>query len=166
MYSSNQYEVSQGYWTFSFVIKCSLALTGCILLTSPAAIEARQVALPGPQCHPSIIRTMPARIQQICKALETIWEFNDTMEDYLDEKDEEDYASRIAKARSSPSVSQGALMESPLPPPGVFKSPPLAPGLFDASLRSVKRRSGQFGRGNRGGGSEPDHVFLRFGKRG
>jgi len=163
MYSSNHSEASQGYWTFSFLIKCCLALTGCILLTSPAAIEARQVALPGPQCHPSIIATMPPRIRQICKALETIWEFNDTMEDYLDEKDD-DYASRIAKARASPSVPQGALLEPPLPPE-VFKSPPLVSDLLP-SLRSVKRRSGQFGRGNRAGGSEPDHVFLRFGKRG
>ena len=49
-------------------------------------IEARQVALPGPQCHPSVVNTMPPKIRQICKALETIWEFSDTMENYLDEK--------------------------------------------------------------------------------
>jgi len=48
--------------------------------------EARQVALPGPQCHPSVVRSMPERIRKICDALKVIWDFNDSMENYLDEK--------------------------------------------------------------------------------
>ena len=47
--------------------------------------EARQVALPGPQCHPSVVRSMPERIRKICDALKVIWDFNDSMENYLDE---------------------------------------------------------------------------------
>jgi len=64
----------------------TLLATMVALLLSSVTVESRQVALPGPQCHPSVINSMPQRIRQICKALETIWEFNDTMEDYLDEK--------------------------------------------------------------------------------
>jgi len=56
--------------------------------------EARQVALPGPQCHPSVVRSMPERIRKICDALKVIWDFNDSMENYLDEK---------AKSPQSPS---------------------------------------------------------------
>ena len=55
-----------------------------VLLLSGA--EARSVNLPSPQCHPSIISSMPPKIRKICDALSTIWEFSDAMENYLDEK--------------------------------------------------------------------------------
>ena len=54
------------------------------LVSNPA--EARSVNLPSPQCHPSIINSMPPKIRKICDALSTIWEFSDAMESYLDEK--------------------------------------------------------------------------------
>ena len=57
-----------------------------VLLLSGA--EARSVNLPSPQCHPSIISSMPPKIRKICDALSTIWEFSDAMENYLDEKGE------------------------------------------------------------------------------
>jgi len=64
--------------------------------------EARQVALPGPQCHPSVVRSMPERIRKICDALKVIWDFNDSMENYLDEKgpsDTEDTFAPMADRR-------------------------------------------------------------------
>ena len=57
-----------------------------IALQQYSVVEARQVALPGPQCHPSVVRSMPERIRKICDALKVIWDFNDSMENYLDEK--------------------------------------------------------------------------------
>lgn len=73
------------------------ALLATIVLQPNMVTEARQVALPGPQCHPSVVRTMPERIRKICDALKVIWDFNDSMENYLDEKgpnelDEPSYA--------------------------------------------------------------------------
>ena len=44
------------------------------------------VGIPSPQCHPSVIGSMPLRIRKICEALETIYEFSDQMETYLEEK--------------------------------------------------------------------------------
>jgi len=58
--------------------------------------EARQVALPGPQCHPSVVRSMPERIRKICDALKVIWDFNDSMENYLDEKGPNDVEDNFA----------------------------------------------------------------------
>ena len=58
-----------------------------VLLLSRASVsEARSVNLPSPQCHPSIIQSMPPKIRKICDALSTIWEFSEAMENYLDEK--------------------------------------------------------------------------------
>ena len=48
--------------------------------------DSRSINLPSPQCHPSIIDSMPVRIKKICEALTSIWEFSDAMENYLDEK--------------------------------------------------------------------------------
>ena len=60
-----------------------------VLLLSRASVsEARSVNLPSPQCHPSIIQSMPPKIRKICDALSTIWEFSEAMENYLDEKGE------------------------------------------------------------------------------
>merc|ERR1712038_1740956 len=84
--------------------------------------EARSVALPSSQCHPAVVNTMKPRIKQICKALEAIWEFSDVMENYLDEKESEEF---LAARQQRPLVNSG-----------------------------VKRK-----------GEDPDHVFLRFGKR-
>ena len=50
------------------------------------AVQGRSVNLPSPQCHPSIINSMPPKIRKICDALSTIWEFSEAMESYLDEK--------------------------------------------------------------------------------
>lgn len=80
----------------------------CVVVASIAlhpysAAEARQVALPGPQCHPSVVRSMPERIRKICDALKVIWDFNDSMENYLDEKGndniEEDSFAPMAERR-------------------------------------------------------------------
>ena len=62
------------------------AMLATIVFQPNMVTEARQVALPGPQCHPSVVRTMPERIRKICDALKVIWDFNDSMENYLDEK--------------------------------------------------------------------------------
>lgn len=61
-------------------------LAAASLLLLSGTCEARSVALPSPQCHPSVVNTMKPRIRQICKALEAIWQFSDVMENYLDEK--------------------------------------------------------------------------------
>lgn len=75
--------------TCSYVALLLLSLAA-IVLHPNIVVEARQVALPGPQCHPSVVRTMPERIRKICDALKVIWDFNDSMENYLDEKGSED----------------------------------------------------------------------------
>jgi hypothetical protein len=62
-----------------------------ILVLVPNPSEARSVNLPSPQCHPSIVSSMPPRIRKICEALSTIWQFSDAMDNYLDEQEEEDY---------------------------------------------------------------------------
>jgi len=67
-----------------------LVIVATIALHPYSAAEARQVALPGPQCHPSVVRSMPERIRKICDALKVIWDFNDSMETYLDEKGSND----------------------------------------------------------------------------
>ena len=63
-----------------------LVILAAFALEPYSVAEARQVALPGPQCHPSVVRSMPERIRKICDALKVIWDFNDSMENYLDEK--------------------------------------------------------------------------------
>ena len=63
-----------------------LVVLATFVLQPYSVAEARQVALPGPQCHPSVVRSMPERIRKICDALKVIWDFNDSMENYLDEK--------------------------------------------------------------------------------
>merc|ERR1711997_1250253 len=69
--------------------KATFALVSISLLIAascPFQTEARSVNLPSPQCHPSIISSMPPKVRKICEALSTIWEFSDVMENYLDEK--------------------------------------------------------------------------------
>merc|ERR1711997_118169 len=74
-------------------------IVATIALHPYSGAEARQVALPGPQCHPSVVRSMPERIRKICDALKVIWDFNDSMETYLDEKGSDiDLYSRILAA--------------------------------------------------------------------
>lgn len=63
-----------------------IVVLATVVLQPYSIAEARQVALPGPQCHPSVVRSMPERIRKICDALKVIWDFNDSMENYLDEK--------------------------------------------------------------------------------
>jgi hypothetical protein len=46
----------------------------------------RIVAVPSPQCHPSVVGSMPPRIRKICEALETLIELSDPMEPYIEEK--------------------------------------------------------------------------------
>ncbi|TRY73582.1 hypothetical protein TCAL_05039 [Tigriopus californicus] len=70
------------------ILLVSLALAILALVIQPS--EARSVALPSPQCHPAVVNTMKPRIRQICKALEAIWEFSDVMENYLDEKENDE----------------------------------------------------------------------------
>ena len=70
-----------------FLVCASFAL---VLLTNQGA-EARLVGVPSPQCHPSVVGSMPPRIRKICEALETIMEFSDSMENYLEEKGESYY---------------------------------------------------------------------------
>merc|ERR1712020_700892 len=77
-------------------------IVALIALQPHSVAEARQVALPGPQCHPSVVRSMPERIRKICDALKVIWDFNDSMETYLDEKgssDEDDSFAPVAARR-------------------------------------------------------------------
>jgi len=93
--------------------------------------EARSVALPSPQCHPAVVNTMKPRIKQICKALEAIWEFSDVMENYLDEKESEEFLAARQQLEEEAARQQRPLVNS-----------------------GVKRK-----------GEDPDHVFLRFGKR-
>jgi len=93
--------------------------------------EARSVALPSPQCHPAVVNTMKPRIKQICKALEAIWEFSDVMENYLDEKESEEFMAARQQLEEEAARQQRPLVNS-----------------------GVKRK-----------GEDPDHVFLRFGKR-
>jgi len=169
--------IYQMKWTLSVLLKFTITLACCMLLTSSSIVEGRQVALPGPQCHPSIIHTMPPRIRQICKALETIWEFNDTMEDYLDEKD--DYAAtRIARASPMLGVaaSPSVFPRAPTPPQAIQAqlSPEEAAarrhgwssGVKRQSSEPFRRRSNPKTLGDSAPGNDYDHVFLRFGKRG
>merc|ERR1712241_984842 len=93
--------------------------------------EARSVALPSPQCHPAVVNTMKPRIKQICKALEAIWEFSDVMENYLDEKESEEFLAARQQLEEEAARQQRPLVNS----------------------------------GVKGKGEDPDHVFLRFGKR-
>jgi len=109
-----------------------------IALSCPFQSEARSVNLPSPQCHPSIINSMPPKIRKICDALSTIWEFSDAMENYLDEK---------------ASLEEQALLES------MLEQEAKAMGERRSEFQqntSVKRKSEK----------DVDHVFLRFGKRG
>jgi len=109
-----------------------------IALSCPFQSEARSVNLPSPQCHPSIINSMPPKIRKICDALSTIWEFSDAMENYLDEK---------------ASLEEQALLES------MLEQEAKAMGERRSEFQqntSVKRKSE----------NDVDHVFLRFGKRG
>jgi len=123
--------------------KATFALVSISLLIAvscPFQTEARSVNLPSPQCHPSIINSMPPKIRKICDALSTIWEFSDAMENYLDEK---------------ASQEELALLES------MLEQEEKAMGERRSEFQqntSVKRKSG--------GNDEVDHVFLRFGKRG
>jgi len=122
--------------------KATFALVSISLLIAvscPFQTEARSVNLPSPQCHPSIINSMPPKIRKICDALSTIWEFSDAMENYLDEK---------------ASQEELALLES------MLEQEEKAMGERRSEFQqntSVKRKSGN---------DEVDHVFLRFGKRG
>jgi len=100
------------------------------------AVQGRSVNLPSPQCHPSIINSMPPKIRKICDALSTIWEFSEAMESYLDEK---------------ASDEDQALMETLLDEAKSF-----AERRSMLQNTSVKRK----------GAEDVDHVFLRFGKRG
>ena len=70
----------------SHFARIAVVSIGLVLFLSPALTEARSVNLPSPQCHPSIIQSMPPKIRKICDALSTIWEFSEAMENYLDEK--------------------------------------------------------------------------------
>ena len=72
-----------GAFSFTAIL---LVILATFVLQPYSVAEARQVALPGPQCHPSVVRSMPERIRKICDALKVIWDFNDSMENYLDEK--------------------------------------------------------------------------------
>eukprot|EP00095_Tigriopus_kingsejongensis_P003688 maker-scaffold11_size778918-snap-gene-6.52 protein:Tk03688 transcript:maker-scaffold11_size778918-snap-gene-6.52-mRNA-1 annotation:"leucomyosuppressin precursor" len=92
------------------VLVVSLAVVILGLVSSPA--EARSVALPSPQCHPAVVHTMKPRIRQICKALEAIWEFSDVMENYLDEKENDEMAEEFRPVNNNN-------MGRPLSNPGV-----------------------------------------------
>jgi len=61
---------------------------GLLLVISSfkSSSEARSVNLAPPQCHPNVIGTMPIEIKKVCKALATLWEISDNMENYLDQK--------------------------------------------------------------------------------
>ena len=63
-----------------------LSLGLSVVISSISLSEARSVNLAPPQCHPSIINSMPPEVKKVCKALSTLWEISDTMESYLDEK--------------------------------------------------------------------------------
>jgi hypothetical protein len=56
------------------------------VLNLQAGAEARMVGVPSPQCHPSVVSSMPPRIRKICEALETMMEFTNSMENYIEEK--------------------------------------------------------------------------------
>jgi len=114
-----------------------------LLLSGASVSEARSVNLPSPQCHPSIIQSMPPKIRKICDALSTIWEFSEAMENYLDEKAIEE--------------EEEAMLETMLEPP---QGPQAKVVAERRSLvnNSVKRKGSS--------GEDVDHVFLRFGKRG
>lgn len=60
---------------------------GLLLVISQHLNEARSVNLAPPQCHPSIISSMPPEVKKVCKALSTLYEISDTMENYLDDKE-------------------------------------------------------------------------------
>jgi len=77
-----------------------------IALSCPFQSEARSVNLPSPQCHPSIINSMPPKIRKICDALSTIWEFSDAMENYLDEKEAKAMGERRSEFQQNTSVKR------------------------------------------------------------
>lgn len=87
-----------------------LVVLATIMLHPNMVTEAGQIALPGPQCHPSVVRSMPERIRKICDALKVIWDFNDSMENYLDEKGPEDLEepSYAPLAERRPNYNSGA----------------------------------------------------------
>merc|ERR1711963_432251 len=59
---------------------------GLLVAFSLHTSQARSVNLAPPQCHPSIISSMPPEVKKVCKALSTLYEISDTMENYLDDK--------------------------------------------------------------------------------
>jgi len=69
---------------------------GLLLVISSfkSSSEARSVNLAPPQCHPNVIGTMPIEIKKVCKALATLWEISDNMENYLDQKENYPMAQR------------------------------------------------------------------------
>jgi len=73
---------------YNFPVKMVKYLVSLILLLTMSVklIWCKSINLPSPQCHPSVIDTMPQRVRKICEALSTIWEFSDAMNNYLDEK--------------------------------------------------------------------------------
>merc|ERR1719273_515677 len=86
--------------------KATFALVSISLLIAascPFQTEARSVNLPSPQCHPSIINSMPPKIRKICEALSTIWEFSDAMENDLDEKVLEELLNQYLMGGKEPS---------------------------------------------------------------
>jgi len=135
--------------------------------------EARQVALPGPQCHPSVVRSMPERIRKICDALKVIWDFNDSMENYLDEKAKSPQSKRTLLNVQPPrptTLRQSQTLKVICLIPTLNRSLPICTSPSDVeeeSFSPMAERRPIYNSGvKRQDGEDVDHVFLRFGKRG
>ena len=78
------------------------------MLSLQGGAEARMVGVPSPQCHPSVVGSMPPRIRKICEALETMMEFSNSMETYLEEKGNSPISFEVVKK----SLSVGILSDN------------------------------------------------------
>merc|ERR1711953_343632 len=74
--------------------------------------EARSVNLAPPQCHPNVIGTMPIEIKKVCKALATLWEISDNMENYLDQKEEPALMEELSEQENYPMAQRRSYVTS------------------------------------------------------
>lgn len=132
-------------WSLSTISTMIFYVLLLIMSMSISISESRSVLLPSPQCHPSIVNTMPDRYRKICEALATIFDLSDTVDNYIDEKDETEWNSNTYKNRQPWLASSVTEIDRPMMVSDVSRRSPRS---------GVKRKE------------DVDHVFLRFGKRG
>jgi len=89
-----------------------LSLGLLLVISSFKSAEARSVNLAPPQCHPNVIGTMPIEIKKVCKALATLWEISDNMENYLDQKEEPALMEELSEQENYPMAQRRSYVTS------------------------------------------------------